>query len=683
MHPLPPAVYHRPKAPNTPQPAASSTSKSGTMLSSARNSTLFSPSRRGKMTADGHSQASPASQANDSASKSWGSSSTRANPTTSSLNLAHMLGLGQQRDSITLPRKQHSSGSQPHTLSRADERELGGASLVEAGASFEHSTSGLGQRAINAPSGASDRSWNNEEPPTMKKKGWFEEVYVKGALTPQKYCAVEHDEAAYWPGYSLQVRDKEMFLNAILTSGQGSIEGTWAHTPKPPNSMTGATRPTLPPPKRALDLGCGPLSIWSVSTATIPGWEATEFVGLDIVPSQLPLQYLPSDIADRLTYVQHNYFTPLPFEDGEFDFVRLCDLGANMPEHQWDFVIEEATRVLAIVDRSFRVLGKHIEGASSSSDPDYSVKLDPFARVQACIDGVFDHRFVNPYNIRIIPTSVCLHLHDVQSTGVLTIEVPFERPLPGYSPAETPSIQASNNVDDEEKTPIIEAFASCPPLYDFSSIHLGKTTKMQAPYLDSIVMAIEADRLTACSFRLAHEGALVEMREEDRREGPRPKSASEALRFAKLRSELVDTIHAHCAGLRQHADLARIFSDQSIGWGWTCKMDEEALALQLSNQPLLEERIAECVRMLDLAVRREASQGMTRDDVEAGLDTATMEMRLAHARFAKREAEQEVRALESRLGIDKHKEVLKPGELGTATVCCWVATKKAPVAMRT
>ncbi|SCV67607.1 BQ2448_5218 [Microbotryum intermedium] len=730
MHPLPPTTvtYHRPKTPSTPQ-AASTGSKSGPMLSSARNSTLFSPGRRGSSKpspTDLFPQPLPTPGASDSASKSKSSAAASSTHTTSSINLAHILGLGQQRDSINLPRKQLSSGSLPNTLTKADERELSAnvsasAGAAEAGASFEQAPSShqLGRRGIVGP-GASERPLYNDEHHAMKKKGWFEEVYVKGSLTPQRYCAAEHDEASYWPGYSLQAMDKEMVLSSVFTSGQVSIHATWAHTPKPPDSSTLDTRPALPPPKRALDLGCGPLSIWSVGTASRPGWEATHFVGqsdlhlipegqskedlmhpvymtagLDVAPSQLPLQYLPSHIADRLSYVQHNYFTPLPFDDAEFDLVRLCDLGCNMPEHQWDFVIEEATRVLSIdgvieiIERPINVYGQRALVSNSILDPEHSTssKVDPYyARVQACLDAVFDRRFVNPYGIHIIPTSVCLNLNDVKSTGLLTAEVPSERVPPNYNSApqvETiPSIPASHNVEDEEeeKDCVISELVSFPALYDFSSIHLGKKTKFELPTLDTLLLATEADKLAACSYQLAHEGALARMREEERKEGPRTKSASEGIRFAKLRSELVDSIHTHCANLRQHADLARLLSDKETGWGWTCRMDEEAMALRLSNQPVLEQRIAECVKMLDQAMRREASQGMTRGDIEAGLDTATMEMRLAHARFAKREAEQEVRALELRLGIAK--EGLNPGELGTAALCCWVATKKAPVMAR-
>jgi hypothetical protein len=53
--------------------------------------------------------------------------------------------------------------------------------------------------------------------------------------------------------------------------------------------------------------------------------------GLDIAPSEIPHDYLDYDISNRLSYVQHNFLDPLPFNDDRFDFVRVANVGLGVP----------------------------------------------------------------------------------------------------------------------------------------------------------------------------------------------------------------------------------------------------------------------------------------------------------------------------------------------------------------
>lgn len=86
--------------------------------------------------------------------------------------------------------------------------------------------------------------------------------------------------------------------------------------------------------------------------ASQPGWEGTQFVGepwtlrfvsnlsvltrpptgLDIAPAELlPANLLPYELATRLSYVQADFLEPLPFDEGQFEFVRIANVGLGVP----------------------------------------------------------------------------------------------------------------------------------------------------------------------------------------------------------------------------------------------------------------------------------------------------------------------------------------------------------------
>lgn len=72
-------------------------------------------------------------------------------------------------------------------------------------------------------------------------------------------------------------------------------------------------RPDLPPPRRVLDLGCGPKAPWCIGLSREVGFEDAEFVGLDVCPDEV------TDVlreAKRLLFVKHDFLADkLPFED--------------------------------------------------------------------------------------------------------------------------------------------------------------------------------------------------------------------------------------------------------------------------------------------------------------------------------------------------------------------------------
>lgn len=55
---------------------------------------------------------------------------------------------------------------------------------------------------------------------------------------------------------------------------------------------------------------------------------------------------LPSSFTDRFHPIQHDFKETLPFNDDEFDYVRLSFLNLALAEEEWERVIEEGMRVL-------------------------------------------------------------------------------------------------------------------------------------------------------------------------------------------------------------------------------------------------------------------------------------------------------------------------------------------------
>lgn len=100
-------------------------------------------------------------------------------------------------------------------------------------------------------------------------------------------------------------------------------------------------------PRRVLDLGCGITAGWCLSMLREKGWEGTQFVGefcsssrrreltrragLDVAPVLVPMSMLPYDQSSRLSFVQHNILQRLPFEDAKFDYVRVGNIGMDVP----------------------------------------------------------------------------------------------------------------------------------------------------------------------------------------------------------------------------------------------------------------------------------------------------------------------------------------------------------------
>jgi hypothetical protein len=52
----------------------------------------------------------------------------------------------------------------------------------------------------------------------------------------------------------------------------------------------------------------------------------------------------------RLSYVQHNFFANLPFENHKFDFVRICYVGLGVPGESLSLSRDQVARSFVSAD---------------------------------------------------------------------------------------------------------------------------------------------------------------------------------------------------------------------------------------------------------------------------------------------------------------------------------------------
>ncbi|KAL4064410.1 hypothetical protein J3A83DRAFT_4101084 [Scleroderma citrinum] len=97
------------------------------------------------------------------------------------------------------------------------------------------------------------------------------------------------------------------------------------------------------PPTSILDLGCG-RGLWAIEAAR--QWKGSTVVGFDIAHVQPPLNILDKIAPRRLRWVHGNFLDRLPFDDRQFDFVRMVRVGLHVPVDEWRHVLEEVSRVL-------------------------------------------------------------------------------------------------------------------------------------------------------------------------------------------------------------------------------------------------------------------------------------------------------------------------------------------------
>ncbi|ESK94713.1 hypothetical protein Moror_14272 [Moniliophthora roreri MCA 2997] len=99
------------------------------------------------------------------------------------------------------------------------------------------------------------------------------------------------------------------------------------------------------PPKFVLDLGCGG-GLWAIEAAR--QWPESTIIGFDTKDIQPRLYQIEaySDLARRVKWVQGNLLDGLHFPPDYFDLVRIARIGLGVPEDEWQFVLEEVSRVM-------------------------------------------------------------------------------------------------------------------------------------------------------------------------------------------------------------------------------------------------------------------------------------------------------------------------------------------------
>ncbi|KAI1784003.1 hypothetical protein LXA43DRAFT_289577 [Ganoderma leucocontextum] len=261
---------------------------------------------------------------------------------------------------------------------------------------------------------------------------------------------------APWPlSYDKATLELEMMDNALTSQFKGVVSLV-DHKGKEP--------------ARCLDIGTG-LGLWVVNSAKY--WKTSTFVGFDLVDVQIPLRILDADVASRIEWVYGNILIdPLPFDDEEFDHVRVTEVALGIPEDHWTNVFEEIRRVMKhggtieIIeeDAIFPVLPRWFteplhartrwppsismqDGSKFFSNPKVSSHPDvahEYELLEILFEKVFDRRFVNTKPSSTLPAPFSTCFGHVISPPVLTVPMP---PLPPVQPRPPPRSSSSSQSD--------------------------------------------------------------------------------------------------------------------------------------------------------------------------------------------------------------------------------------------
>ncbi|KAI5835965.1 hypothetical protein K523DRAFT_343927 [Schizophyllum commune Tattone D] len=226
-------------------------------------------------------------------------------------------------------------------------------------------------------------------------------------------------------------------------------------------------------PRRVLDLGCG-TGTWVVDAAR--EWPQAEFVGFDLAAIQVPLQFMDSSLASRITWTHGNFLTTkLPFDDDEFDHVHIKSIARGVPENKWQTIFEEVNRVLCpggvleLVEediifphlphwftsplrvRPRRTTSVHYPDGSEGGA--YPARSDTPARaplehalLESLYQSVYEHRFINMTPTAVLPSYFDTYFRRITKGPVLKFPMP-PIPLPPPPPPDSSAPTAGGILD--------------------------------------------------------------------------------------------------------------------------------------------------------------------------------------------------------------------------------------------
>ncbi|SPO24895.1 uncharacterized protein UTRI_01400_B [Ustilago trichophora] len=280
----------------------------------------------------------------------------------------------------------------------------------------------------HSPTSKNDPASSLTRLPPPSPDCWHPDAYftstrsrVKGKMREYIHHAFPSSVVPYWHGYNTETIEAEMSTHLNVNA-----------------ALHGNTLRDFPEgsrPCRVLDLGCG-RGVWCLDMAR--EWKTSEFVGLDIVPIQPPMDELADpDLHHRISWVVANFLEPLPFPDASFDYVHVRFILQGVPEDKWVDIFSEARRILApggvleVVEGNYSFFGhaslvdvqelKDLEHGRTAARRGSGVKLPKRLKVlneasdSADIDAIeivlermMHRRFINPTPLSVVPSALLL-----------------------------------------------------------------------------------------------------------------------------------------------------------------------------------------------------------------------------------------------------------------------------------
>ncbi|ORY55159.1 hypothetical protein BCR35DRAFT_335655 [Leucosporidium creatinivorum] len=229
---------------------------------------------------------------------------------------------------------------------------------------------------------------------TSRPKGRMAGVRKEHRLAPAVFPA--------WTGYGQAAQDWDALFTADTLDGES-----------PETSI----------PRRVLDLGCGVGAHWCCSMIQKPGWENTQFVGIDMAPIDVSISVLPYEQSTRLSFLQHNMLEGLPFDDDRFDHVHCSQLALSGPEHKIADLCAEVYRVLT-PGGNFSITEIQFDLVLPPPPPSQPELADLFLPIKKGFDSLLEERFINPSPLSILPAGLAMHFDGMSAGRAETIELP-------------------------------------------------------------------------------------------------------------------------------------------------------------------------------------------------------------------------------------------------------------------